>query len=345
MQKSTITSYPKISYNYDNIALTPLFINKLNDDYLPAPVMPASAKKVFGDLRLPPLPENRVYTMASFVTSIDGKVAFPDDTAGPIVAKANALDPDGAEADFWVLNLFRANADIIIGGAGTLHEEPDGIACIFDQDLENERTAQGMPALPWVMICSLDGTDIPFHDTLFTNQPFIIHTSPAGIEPVKQGIKTDHFIVGPYERVEDVLADKEQISAAFQDAFQGPFHGSFQDPSQKPGDSWAPVIITGKGNTTNPGAALAVLKVMGFNRALVESPSYCHVLMGEGLLDEITLNYSCVYIGGTAVGLGNGLTPYTAKKHPHTEMLSIHMHSPSFFYFRHKLRYLPPYGA
>jgi hypothetical protein len=78
---------------------------------------------------------------------------------------------------------------------------------------------------------------------------------------------------------------------------------------------------------------------MGMERALVESPSYCHVLMQDALLDELTLNYSCLYIGGIAVGLGNGMEPFTSTRHPESELLSIHMHSPSFLYFRHRLRY------
>ncbi|MFO7745213.1 MAG: hypothetical protein R6V36_07505, partial [Psychroflexus sp.] len=90
---------------------------------------------------------------------------------------------------------------------------------------------------------------------------------------------------------------------------------------------------------TNSEVLLHILKLWGIDKAMVESPSYFHSLLKEELLDEATLNYSCVYIGDKAVGLGKGMKPFTSKEHPHSEMLTIHSHSPSFFYFRHKFIY------
>lgn len=315
--------YPKIDYDYDAIALKPLFRHEDASGFPSGALLPASARAVYGDLRFPAARPDRVYTMGCFVTSMDGKIAFPDDPAGPVVAKANSMDPQGAEADFWVLNLFRANADVVIGGAGTMWAEPDGTCSIFDRDLEQARIDAGKPAAPWLVVCSLDGTDIRYQDTLFDNQPVMLHTSPAGRKPVEDHFGRPCFFLGPYADAEAVRAERDRIRERFD--------------ARSPGE--APVILTGRDSCTDSGALLAVLRICGMERALVESPSYCHVLMHDGLLDELTLNYSCLYIGGAAVGLGNGMVPFTSTRHPESDLLSIHMHSPSFLYFRHRLRY------
>jgi riboflavin biosynthesis pyrimidine reductase len=317
------TAYPKIDYDYKAIALKRLFRHEDEVHFQEKGLLSPSALKVYGDLRFPTSREDRVYTMGCFVTSIDGKLAFPDNPAGPVVAKANSLDAAGAEADFWVLNLFRANADIIIGGAGTMWKEPDGTCSIFDRDLEDARVKAGKPAAPWLVACSLDGTDIRYQDTLFDSQPVMLHTSPAGEIPVREHYGRPFCIVGPYADAGEAAADSDAIRRGFE--------------ARK--DAEAPVILTGEGSETDSAALLTILRIMGMERALVESPSYCHVLMQDALLDELTLNYSCLYIGGTAVGLGNGMEPFTSTRHPESELLSIHMHSPSFLYFRHRLRY------
>jgi len=268
-------------------------------------------------------PEERVLTMGCFVSSMDGKIAFTNDPAGPVVAKANSKDPSGADADFWVLNLFRANVDVVIGGAGTMWKEPDGTISLFDRELEAVRLASGRNPAPWAVICSLDGTDLRYQDTLFDNQQTMIHTSPAGAVPVSKNFGRPHYFVGPYADVTEVAADAEKIRNEFAEK----------------NEHEIPVILTGSGGTTDAPSFLKILRIMGMERALVESPSYCHVLMQQALLDELTLNYSCLYIGGTAVSLGNGMEPFTSLRHPESELLSIHMHSPSFLYFRHRLSY------
>lgn len=321
LKKQYIDNYPKIEYDYDKIKLEKIFENDMVKNFPNKGLQTKDAVDVFGELRFPELPGDRAYTMASFVTSIDGKIAFEDNPAGPIVAKANALDSDGADADFWVLNLMRANCDAVFAGAGSMQKEPDGLICIFDRGLEEMRVKNGLPPAPWVIICSLDGRDIPFEDTLIKNQPVMFNTSPQGLKEIKKGLKQDHYVIGPYNSVEKI--EEEKIAGEFA-----------ENKHEK-----IPVIVTGQKAETNSRVLLRILKVLGMDKAMVESPSYCHSLLGDHLLDEMTLNYSCLYIGGTAVGLGNGMEPYTSRDHPHSEMLSVHMHSPSFFYFRHKFVY------
>jgi riboflavin biosynthesis pyrimidine reductase len=322
-----VTIYPKIPYDYDRIRLNKIFENPKVKDFPNVGIQTENSIKVFGEVRFPELPEDRAYTMACFVTSIDGKIAYSDNPAGPVIAQGNQMDPDGATADFWVLNLMRASVDAIFAGAVTMQKEPNGLCGIFDQELEDERVRNGMSQAPWVIVCSLDGTDIPFNDTLLENQPVMFNTSPNGLKVVEKGIKQDYYVVGPYKSIDEI--DVEKVKQEFE---MNKFKKS-------------PVIITGEGSQTNSKVLLRLLKLMDINKAMVESPSYCHSLLSEGLLDELTFNYSCVYIGGTAVGFGNGMEPNTSVDHPHTEMLSIHSHSPSFFYFRHKLIYgLRPEG-
>lgn len=286
---------------------------------------------VYGELKFPEFPEDRTYTMASFVTSIDGKVAFPDNTYGPIVARGNALDREGADADYWIMTLLRANADAVICGAGSMKEDcetekskkngDEDLSIVSDRALENERIKRGLIPVPWGIICSLDGSDIKFNNRSFMKNDYIIATSPVGLEEIKKNFKRDYFIIGSYKSVEQIQKDK-----VIKD---------FNENKYKK----VPVIITGEGNKTDTNTLLRLLKLVGINTASCESPSFCHSLMEAQLLDEITLNYSCVYIGGNATSFGNRMKPFTSLNHPHTEMLTIHTHSSSFFYFRHMLVY------
>lgn len=316
-----LTKFPKINYDYDKIKLDKIFENKKIKNFPNSGIQTENSRKVFGELKFPELPVNRAYTMACFVTSIDGKIAYPDNPAGPVIAQSNQMDPDGAIADFWILNLMRASTDAIFAGAVTMQKEPNGTCGIFDQELEDERVKNGMPPAPWIIICSLDGLDIPFNDTLIESHCVMFNTSPDGLKAIEKGIKQDYYVVGPYTCVEEIERDKVEEQ--------------FEENKYKK----IPVIITGEGSKPNAKVLLHLLKLLGINKAMVESPSYVHSLIGEGLLDELTFNYSCVYIGGTAISFGNQMKPNTSIDHPHTEMLSIHSHSPSFFYFRHKLIY------
>ena len=316
-----LTQFPKINYDYDRIKLNKIFENVNMKHFSNSGIQTKNSIKVFGELKFPELPHNRTYTMACFVTSIDGKIAYLDNPAGPVIAQSNQLDPDGAVADFWILNLMRASADAIFAGAGTLQKEPNGTCGIFDQELEDERVRNGMDRAPWVIICSLDGLDIPFDDTLIKNQPVMFNTSPDGLKVIEKEIKQEYYVIGPYNFIEEIEKDKVKKQ--------------FKENKYKK----VPVIITGEGTKPNSEVLLHLLKLLGINKAIVESPSYVHSLISEHLLDELTFNYSCVYIGGTAISFGNKMKPNTSIDHPHTEMLSIHSHSSSFFYFRHKLIY------
>lgn len=320
--KSTYT-LPKIPYRYDAIALQRIYTSPLLEEYTQDSVASPESILVYGDLQFAKVPESRSYTCGCLVTSVDGKIAYNDNPAGPVIASSNRLDPDGAAADFWVLNLFRANMDAVIAGAGTLHKEPDGVICVMDSTLEEARVRKGLPRAPWVVIATFDGTDLPFEDKLLVNQPAMIHSSPAAQELINQKLSLEHFYIGPYRDSSEVWKDAEHIKKTF---------SQFSEAA-------IPIILTGTQSVPDELALLTVLKIIGMNRTLIESPSYCHALMKKGLLDEFIINQSGVIVGGNALSIGGHGEAFTSTEHPHTHALSIHMHSPSFFYFRYALRY------
>ena len=98
------------------------------------------------------------------------------------------------------------------------------------------------------------------------------------------------------------------------------------------------VIATGE-KAPDSHVALYIMKKFGLDKVLVETPSYMHYLVSEGLMDELFFNYSCIYVGGQALSIGKFGKEFGSKDHPHTKMLSIHTHSDHFFYFRQKLIY------
>lgn len=93
-------------------------------------------KQIYGELKFDRLHEDRPYTYTSLVTSIDGRIAFTDAPQGPLIAKMNQYDGDGAGADWWILNMLRAVSDGDIIGAGTMNAESDYTAHVFSQELE-----------------------------------------------------------------------------------------------------------------------------------------------------------------------------------------------------------------
>ena len=99
-------------------------------------------------------------------------------------------------------------------------------------------------------------------------------------------------------------------------------------------------FFTGKQKMVDTGGRVSRFnKKFGLDKVLVETPSYMHFLVAQGLMDELFFNYSCIYVGGQALTIGKFGREFGSKDHPHTRMLSIHSHSDHFFYFRHKLIY------
>lgn len=277
-------------------------------------------REIYGELKFETLYEDRPYMYTSLVTSIDGRIAFTDAPQGPLISKLNQYDGDGAGADWWILNMLRAVSDGDIIGAGTMNAESDYTAHVFSKELEDARVAAGMQPVPWNIISSLDGTDIPFGHVLFKTKevPVMISTSAAGVPVIREKMEEDYFLVGPVRDISEVTGEMIESMKANKDKVL--------------------VIATGE-QAPDSKTALFIMKKFGLHKVLVETPSYMHYLVSQGMMDELFFNYSCIYVGGQALTIGKFGKEFGSKDHPHTRMLSIHSHSDHFFYFRHKLIY------
>ena len=64
-------------------------------------------------------------------------------------------------------------------------------------------------------------------------------------------------------------------------------------------------FFTGKQKMVDTGGRVSRFnKKFGLDKVLVETPSYMHFLVAQGLMDELFFNYSCIYVGGQALTIG-----------------------------------------
>lgn len=315
-----------MAFTRDQLHITPLY---RDDDELRSTQSRSTAtaaltkvQAVYHAVYFPAAPATRPYTFASIVLSFDGKLAFPDDPRGPRVASANGLDPAGGRIDFWILNVLRAHADASIIGARTLAAEPDTEFGCLDPELTTERAkALGKPDPLIPIVVSLDGTDIPLTHRAFSRADVrpLIATCRAGGEVLRRQSLTDAVWLGPYLTSADVPdADlAAQIRAARATGRQV-------------------VVLTGDERPDSE-ALLLVLRRAGIEHLLIESPTYWWLLMGDRALDELFVNYSSVYIGGSFTpGVASA---FTTGDHPHAKCLYIGLHPNGFLYTRQKLVY------
>ena len=314
------TSLFKMPFDIEKTKVTPIYRNPALDQAEVETITCDQMKEIYGELKFQKLHEDRPYTYPSLVTSIDGRIAFTDAPQGPLIAKLNKYDPDGANSDWWILNMLRAVSDGDIIGAGTMSAERDYTCHVFSQELEDARVAAGMQPVPWNIISSLDATDIPFDHILFKTKevPVMISTSAAGIPVIKEKMEEDYIIIGP-------VKDKSEVTDEM-------------IAEMKANTDKVIVIATGD-KAPDSHVALYIMKKFGLDKVLVETPSYMHYLVSQKLMDELFFNYSCIYVGGQALTIGKFGKEFTSTDHPHTRMLSIHTHSDHFFYFRHQLMY------
>ncbi|MEI7885419.1 MAG: dihydrofolate reductase family protein [Clostridia bacterium] len=278
-------------------------------------------KEVYGEVYFPPAPANRPYTVASIVVSVDGKIAFMDNQQGPLISSKNLQDSDGGFSDFWVLNMLRAYADGVVVGAKTMQMEEEMTAACFDPELANARTSlMGKKHYcPTHIVVSFDGTDIPFGHKLFDiDGQVIIATSPQGLTYTKEHIGREVVTLGPFAQLADV--QMEEINATI-----------------KANPNKIILLATGSEAKTDGVILLAILRGIGIERLMIESPSYMTYLMSIGAMDEMFINYSTVFVGGK-VGFG-AFQHFTTDDHPHSDFLQINLHKQNFLYTRQKLVY------
>ncbi len=310
----------KIHYDTDEIKLTRIFDNTSKMGYTSKGLSCKKINDVYGELMFGDMPDDRPIVYASYVTSIDGKIAFADDGLGPLIATNNMLDAGGGKCDYWMLAMLRANSDALITGSGTLVREPNFTGSVYDEDLFEARRASGMSVAPYTIIVTSTGKNIPYTHDVFAYEdfPVIIATSPNGFKNIEKEITHDYFVMPKPDSDENKALIKRLTEE---------------------GKGKVCVIVTGSENETNSKQLFKTTLAMGMKKLLVESPVYCHHVMKEGLLDEMFLNTSCVFACGNAIGIGTSSVPFTSIDHPHAEIVSIHMHSPHFIYTRYKMIY------
>jgi riboflavin biosynthesis pyrimidine reductase len=288
----------------------------------PEKKVPQKVLDVYGEVYFPKAPDHRPYTYGSFVLSMDGKIGFPDNAQGPLISSKNLLDQDGGLADFWVLNMLRAYADGVIIGAKTLQAEENMTSHVFDQSLAEARIEDlGKKTIaPWNIIVSFDGTDIPLNHMIFDvdGLDVFIATSPQGGLYLDQHFNKDHQVFGPYASEEEV--DIDAIKAYISKNREA-----------------VPIFATGEGTNPDSQILLWILRKIGVERLIIESPSYTWHLADNAALDEAFLNYSSVFVGGN-ISMG-GYQAFSYEKHPHSHILMLFHHQSNFIYTRQKLVY------
>lgn len=318
---------PRIPFPIEKLKLTPLYVDQAELDRIrqasSAPCALTKAGAAYHDLFFPDPPEDRPYTFASIVLSIDGKMAFPDNPIGPVVARANRINPDGALTDFWILNLLTAHADALIVGARLLQVEPESIYACQDEDLLAERRSilGKAPEVPLNVITSLDGTDISFNHAIFSIPEVrtLVATCRTGGEYLKAKFPSEVELIGPFIHKNEL--DPATIGQQIQTALTGKKKAVLMTGDYAPDDR----------------VLMYCLRKAGIKHLLIESPTYMWLLMDHAMLDEFFINYSPLFIGGP-ITPGYSLA-FTEQQHPHVKFLIIAMHNNSFVFTRQRLLY------
>ncbi|MGL4670536.1 MAG: dihydrofolate reductase family protein [Cetobacterium sp.] len=313
----------KKEFNKDIMKLTNIYSNEKLNSFTTVGIDSPKVKEVYGTtLNFPTVPEDRPYIFGSFVTTVDGKLAYEDYPGAFEVAGRNHFAGAGGLTDFWWLQVLRGASDAVILGAKSITIEEDYTGHCWDQDLEDYRVEKGERKIPVNIVVSTDAKDIPLNHIIFTRKdiPSVISAAESAYEYLKESM-SDIEIIGPVNDIHSI--DIEKVKKSFGEIENGK----------------TIVILTGSGNTPNIPSLMKILKIANIEKLLIESPTYAHLLIKEEMFDEGFFNMSCVYIGGNAVSLGKFDKPFSATYHPHTEVLSIGMHSPHMLFFRHKFCY------
>ena len=314
------------------IKMEPIFLNRARlDEIKRNAVTTGTVRQVdrkYGELFFPEPGQERPYIYGVLVLSVDGRMAFEDNPVGPYIARKNELDEDGGLLDYWTLTALRTHADGIITAAKTLSAEPEASLHICDEELIRDRKERlgKRDRHPLNIVVSRKGQDIPYGHKLFNSLPdedlvYLVVTSARGLEAVKKESPrkveavqvADAGDLDKLERLKDILGKKN--------------------------DKLLPVLAIGRqGADLDTALFLKALRQLDIKTLGIESPTYAYHLMEEEYLDEYFLNYSMVFAGGPIVpGFSQS---FDHDSHPHTRLLSVHLHRENFLYTRHQVVYI-----
>ncbi len=304
------------SYNFptDKLRLRRIYESEIVKSFKNSIIESEKIDNVYGKFLFPPLPEARPYVYGSFVTSIDGRIAFPESPDGSLVAKSNFYDPDGGLCDFWLLSMLRSVSDALVMGGDAIRKEPNLRGVVFDRELLKDRINSGRFPFPLNIVITGSGEIPVSHRIVVSDEiPLLIVTSPVGRKKLLDKLGQDCRDYGQFSDMETIVGFEMKTPLS--------------------------VIAVGYGIDVDISLLLRLLRGVGIKMLLVESPTFLVSLMREGLVDEIFLNISSLFIGGNAPGIGDNEIPFGADNHPHAQVLTVHAHSDYFFYFRYRMRY------
>ncbi len=267
-------------------------------------------EKTYGKIILPK-GKDYPYLFASIALSMDGKMAYPDNLDGDMLVHSNTQNPDGALADFYILNVLRAYSDAVLIGTKSMINEANEWITIYDEDLIRDRKEhmKNKEEQPFTIVASKDGTDIPFDHLLFqqTEIPVLVFTSPAGYLHISKEAGDKFYLLGKIS--------KEAIYTL---------------------DGRIPVVVTGQDDQTSFKPFMRSMKKAGFDHIMVESPMINWLLMKEGLLNEYFITYSSIFVGGTFSP--GSFSPFTFEDHAQSQVAYLNRHGNSFFFTRQILQ-------
>lgn len=309
-----------VPFDYEQIKIRSIYRSEDLETFREIPVPSPIVEQVYGEpLRFPQAPEERPYLYASFVMSVDGRMAYADQPSAFYVAAKNERGGAGRDTDFWLLNALRAVGDASLIGGNSLKTDPDYAMYCLDAGMQRDRLWARYPRYPLNLVMSLDARDIPLDHALLRSReiPVVLVTSPQGLEYVRA-----HFA--------------GEISSA--DASQPEEELKLWLP--KGGETQLHVLVSGENSMPDTPLVLRALRGLGIRRLLVESPGYAHYLVTQGLMDEFFLNQSGVYIGGgDTMTIGKAGKGFSSELHPHMQLLQEHVYNEYFQYFRYRFHY------
>lgn len=245
--------------------------------------------------------KNKPFLFSCFALSIDGKVAYIDKPSGFNIAKANHLATDKEKfSDFTTLMIARAVCDAVIFGTNSIHAE-NGVYLpnLNIKELITDRQQQNKPKQIFTIIICRDLNKINFTNPLFSSSKY-----PVLI------CCTNRYDLKSIPNAYNILT-LDQLKSKIHLAIKNILY--FPQPITK---------------------LMSILKNIGFNVILNESPFFHHQFLQYGLLNEMWINYSSSYIGGNACTLGSNSKAFTSYDHPNCEMLSLHHLDYHFLYSR-----------
>ncbi|MCC2624402.1 MAG: hypothetical protein K0R14_275 [Burkholderiales bacterium] len=250
--------------------------------------------------------KNKPFVFSCFASSIDGKLYYPDNKTGFSIAKSNShAIKEERKADIFILMLGRSIADAVIVGTNSLNNEKGNfLPDITNSELKNIRYKYtGSNSLTTFIICR-DLSNINFTDKLLSN-----NSNQVVICCINNHVDQDK-IPDTYAQL-NFATLKNRKDLKLKNILRCDTLDHF----------------------------IAKMHEIGFNIILNESPYCHHKLLKSKLLDEIWLNYSGSYIGGTGSCLGSTLTPFESNNHPDCELLTLHTLGYNFIYTRQRILY------